>query len=107
MNDSNSHYSRKNRVASVISLTVGLSALVLLIVFFRIDQFFTTWIGSKGFPYALLIVGVSLIAGIISGKKGLDSSISGIAQAGVVICTICFIIWCLFTGFLILSLCWQ
>jgi hypothetical protein len=39
-------------------------------IIFRMKHFFTTWFVSKRFPFALFVIGVASIAGIISGKEG-------------------------------------
>jgi hypothetical protein len=98
MNDLNSKNNRKNKIASISSLAVGISGLVLLILFFGNEHFFLIWVVSEVFPYALFLSGAVLIVGIILGKEGMNSSFLGISIAGRVICTLCFIIWCLVTG---------
>jgi hypothetical protein len=107
MNDLNSKNNRKNKIASIVSLAVGISGLVLIVLFYSIEHLFLTWIVSEVFPYTLLLLGAVLIFGIISGKEGEKSTLEGVAIAGRVICTICLIIWVLFSGFLILSIFWS
>jgi hypothetical protein len=106
MSDSNSQNARKYKIYSIISLALGISVLILSILFNTNDRFLD-WVGNSYFLYALFAVGGALLAGIISGKKGLDSSLSGVALAGVVLCLILFVYWFLLTGWFILSIFWS
>jgi hypothetical protein len=106
MNDSNSRNSRKYQIYSSISLAIGVSTVALFFQFVTKGRFIK-WYVNDFFPYALFIVGVALIAGIVLGKKGMNSPLKGVAIAGIGICSAFLIYWLLLTVDYILTLFWS
>jgi hypothetical protein len=97
---------RKYKIYSITSLAVGISVLVLYILFNTNDRFLE-WVSNSMFLLALFAIGAALMAGIILGKKGTSSSLKSVAIAGIGICSAFLIYWLLLTGWFILSIFWS
>lgn len=100
MNDSTD--ARKYKMYSIISLALGISGLAFFIIHYFIYSLY--WGGYVLFQFMLLSMGAMLIAGIILGIKGKRSIFSGVAIAGILLCTISIVFWLLLVGWYILYL---